>query len=51
MDADFHDVVSRDTVSWAGYDVERAEVSTFLSLRRSFAGQVNVNFMLLKTNE
>jgi len=46
VDADFHDVVSRDTVSRSGYDVERAEVSAFLSLRRSFAERFNVNFML-----
>jgi outer membrane cobalamin receptor len=46
VDADYHDVLSRDTVSGAGYDRSRAEVSTFLSLRRSFAGRVNVNLML-----
>ncbi len=46
VDADYHDVVSQDTVSAAGYDRSRAEVSAFLSLRRSFAGRVNVNFML-----
>jgi len=46
VDADFHDVVSRDTVSRSGYDVERAEVSAFLSLQRSFAERLNLNFML-----
>jgi outer membrane cobalamin receptor len=46
VDADYHDVVSRDTVSGAGYDRSRSELSAFLSLRRSFAGRVNVNLML-----
>jgi iron complex outermembrane receptor protein len=46
LDADFHDVVSRDTVSRSGYDQSRAEVSAFLSLRRSFAERFNVNLML-----
>jgi iron complex outermembrane receptor protein len=46
VDADFHDVVSADTVSGMGYDVERAEVSAFLSLRRSFAERLNMNIML-----
>jgi iron complex outermembrane receptor protein len=46
VDADYHDVVSRDTVSGSGYDRSRAEVSAFLSLRRSFAGRVNLNVML-----
>lgn len=46
LDADYHDVVSRDTVSGAGYDRSRAEVSAFLSLRRSFAERFNVNLML-----
>jgi len=46
VDADFHNVVSRDTVSRAGYEKERAEVSAFLSLRRSIAERLNVNFML-----
>ena len=46
VDADFHDVVSRDTVSRSGYDQSRAEVSAFLSLRRSFAERFNVNLML-----
>ena len=46
VDADYHDVVSRDTVSRSGYDQSRAEVSAFLSLRRSFAERFNVNLML-----
>ncbi len=46
VDADFHDVVSRDTVTGSGYDQSRAEVSAFFSLRRNFAGRVNVNVML-----
>ena len=46
LDADFHDVVSRDTVTGSGYDAERAEVSWFLSVRRSFAGRLNLNLML-----
>jgi iron complex outermembrane receptor protein len=46
LDADYHDVVSLDTVSGSGYDRSRAEVSAFLSLRRSFAGRLNLNLML-----
>ncbi len=46
VDADYHDVISRDTVTGSGYDQSRAEVSAFISLRRSFAERVNVNFML-----
>ncbi|KPL13002.1 MAG: hypothetical protein AMS26_15760 [Bacteroides sp. SM23_62] len=44
--ADYHDVVSRDTVTGSGYDRSRAEVSGFVALRRNFAERVNVNFML-----
>lgn len=46
VDADYHDVVSRDTVSGAGYDRSRTEISTFLSLRRSFGWRANVNLMV-----
>jgi outer membrane cobalamin receptor len=46
VDADYHDVVSRDTVSGSGYDRSQSEFSAFLSLRRSFAERVNVNIML-----
>jgi iron complex outermembrane receptor protein len=46
VDADYHDVVSRDTVTGSGYDRSRSEVSAFVSLRRSFAERVNVNVML-----
>ena len=46
VDADYHDVVSRDTVTGSGYERERAEISWFLSVRRNFAGRFNVNLML-----
>ncbi len=46
LDANYHDVVTADTVNKAGYDQERFEGSALLSVRESFAKRLNVNLIL-----
>jgi len=46
MKADYHAVVTEDTVKKAGYDEDRMELSFFLAIRKSFSGRINLNFML-----
>jgi iron complex outermembrane receptor protein len=46
LDANRHDVVSRDSVQKTGYEVNRWEYSGFLALRKGFANRVNFNIML-----
>jgi len=46
LDANFHDVVSNDSVKKTGYAKQRNEQSAFLSVRKNFANRLNINLML-----
>jgi outer membrane cobalamin receptor len=46
MQFNHHHVDSRDTVSLAGYEKQRDEVSVFTAIRKSFADRLNMNLML-----
>lgn len=46
LDANIHDVASRDSVNKTGYKVNRWEYSTFAAVRKSFANRLNLNAML-----
>ncbi len=46
IDANFHNVHSKDSVSKTGYDEKRDEFSGFMSISKSFFEKVNVNLML-----
>lgn len=46
LDANFHDVVSRDSVKKTGYAKQRNEQSIFVTVRKSIADRVHLNFML-----
>lgn len=45
-DVNLHVVDSRDSVSQAGYDGERVELSLFISASKSFAERLNINLMV-----
>jgi iron complex outermembrane receptor protein len=46
IDANLHDVVSRDTIKETGYSKKRKKFSGLVSLHKTFAGRLNVNLML-----
>jgi outer membrane cobalamin receptor len=46
LDAGYHHVVTRDTVSGAGYDKDRIANSLFVAVRKSFFDRLNINIML-----
>lgn len=45
-DFNYHEVVSRDTVSQTGYEKQRTEFSGFVAVRKNFADRLNLNLML-----
>ncbi len=46
LDVNYYDVDSRDSVSRAGFRVDRIEYSLFFALRHSFRDRLNVNLMV-----
>ena len=46
LDGNFHNVVSRDSVTKAGYTKERTEFSAFISLHKNFADRLNLMLMM-----
>jgi len=49
IDGNYHSVLSKDSVTKAGYTEERTELSAFLSLHKNFANKLN--FMLMMRQE
>jgi outer membrane cobalamin receptor len=46
IDGNYHSVVSKDSVTKAGYTEERTELSAFLSLHKNFADRLNLMLMM-----
>jgi len=46
LDANLHDVISRDSVQKTGYEQQRFESSFFLAMHKNFADRLNINLML-----
>jgi len=46
LDVNYHQVVSDDTVSGAGYEGSRNELSAMFAIRKSFKDRLNLNLML-----
>lgn len=46
LDANLHDVISRDSVQKTGYEQQRFELSYFLAVRKNFADRFNINLMI-----
>lgn len=46
LDAGYHDVSSRDTVSGTGYAQQRTEVSGYMAVQNDFADRLHVKLML-----
>jgi len=46
LDGNYHNVVSKDSVTKAGYKEERTELSAFLSLHKNFVDRLNLMLMM-----
>lgn len=46
LDGNYHNVVSKDSVTKAGYTEERKELSAFLSVHKNFADRLNLMLMM-----